>query len=116
MRQGVAMFGLVVRFDLEEGSAEGFDQLVGETAPLIRSQEPGTLIYACHAVQGEPSTRIFYELYRDREAFEELERQPHVKRFLAEREQYFAGPPRVEWLSFQGGKGVPAAAAAASRS
>ncbi len=62
--------------------------------------------------RGEPSARIVYKLYRDREAFEEHERQPHIKRFLAEREQYFAGPPRVEWLSLQGGKGVPAPAEA----
>ena len=100
------MFGLVVRFDLEAGGAVGFDQLVEETAPLIRAQEPGTLIYACHTVEGEPNARIFYELYRERAAFEEHERQAHVMRFLAERERYFAGPPRVEWLTFQDGKGV----------
>jgi len=68
------MFGLVVRFDLYENGTEGFDQLAEETAPLIRSQEPGTLIYTCHEVEGEANARIFYELYRDREAFEEHER------------------------------------------
>ena len=39
------MFALVVRFDLhDEEAARGFDALVAETTPLIRSQEPETLV------------------------------------------------------------------------
>lgn len=105
------MFGLVVRFALKAGAGEGFDRLVGETAPLIQSAEPGTLIYTCHEVDGDPDARIFYELYQDRDAFDEHERQEHVRRFLAEREQYLDGT-RVEFLSLQLGKGVPASARA----
>jgi hypothetical protein len=37
-------------------------------------------------------------VYRDRYAFDEHERQPHVRRFLNEREQYLAGP--LEWSSW----------------
>jgi quinol monooxygenase YgiN len=33
---------------------------------------------------------VFYELYRDRQAFEAHERQEHVRRFLKGREQYLA--------------------------
>ena len=101
------MFALVVRFDLRPGMAEEFDKLVAETAPLIASSEPGTLVYATHQVDGEPDVRVFYELYRDHDAFEEHERQDHVRRFLTERETYLAGPPRVEFLDFLGGKGIP---------
>jgi quinol monooxygenase YgiN len=100
------MFGLVVRFDLKEGAAAAFDGLVKRTTSLIQSEEPGTLIYTCHEVEGAPTARLFYELYRDREAFEQHERQDHIRRFLAEREQYLAGV-RVEFLDLQRGKGVP---------
>lgn len=97
----------MVRFDLAPGTARDFDQLTGETVELVRSREPGTLIYACHEVGEEPSSRVFYELYRDEAAFEEHERQEHVRRFLRYREQYLAGPPRIEFLSLRTAKGVP---------
>jgi quinol monooxygenase YgiN len=92
------MFALVVRFDLQPGTVAAFDELVDETLGLIRAREPGTVIYACHEVEGAPESRIFYELYESRTAFDEHEAGEHVKRFLGEREQYLSGPPRVEFL------------------
>lgn len=83
-------FGLVVRFHLKPGAAEGFDQLVAETVPEIAKNEPGTLTYTVHGVEGEPNQRIFYELYADRAAFDAHEEQPHTKRFLAARGEYLA--------------------------
>jgi quinol monooxygenase YgiN len=100
------VFALVVRFDLRPGAAEDFDRLVAETVPLIREREPGTLIYAVHQVEGEPGVRVFYELYRDRSAFGEHERQPHVVRFLQKRERHLSGV-RVEFLTPPSGKGLP---------
>ncbi|OHV44908.1 antibiotic biosynthesis monooxygenase [Pseudofrankia sp. BMG5.36] len=100
------MFGLVVRFALRPGAAEGFDRLVAETLPQIVALEPGTQVYATHAVEEDPDARIFYELYRSREAFDEHERQEHVMRFLAAREEFLAAPPRVEFLSLIDDKGV----------
>lgn len=67
-------------------AAAEFDALVAETLAGIRASEPGTLIYVNHVVDGEPDQRIVYELYRDREAFDEHERQPHTRKFLAGRE------------------------------
>lgn len=82
-------FGLVVRFTArDEAAARAFDELAAETLDGIRTQEPGTLVYATHAVADEPTVRVFYELYADREAFDCHEGQPHVRRFLAERAQY----------------------------
>ena len=100
------MFGLTVRFTCkDEVSATAFDRLVTETAPGIRQHEPGTLVYAVHTVQGQPLQRIFYELYRDRAAFEAHEAQPHTRRFLAERDKYLASTD-VDWLTLQAGKGT----------
>lgn len=100
------MFALVVRFDLkDEDAAASFDRLAAETLLGIEAQEPGTLVYATHRVEGEPLARVFYEFYRDRAAFEEHERQPHTLRFLAEREQYLSDV-RVEFLEPVGAKGV----------
>lgn len=100
------MFGLTVRFDLVPGRGKDFDRLVETTLEGIRSDEPGTLLYLCHRVEGMPDARVFYELYRDHAAFEEHENKPHVKRFLNERTQFLARSPRVDRLSSLAGKGM----------
>jgi quinol monooxygenase YgiN len=99
------MFALVVRFYLrDEEAAKSFDKLVEETAGKIQD-EAGTLIYAIHKVKDAPLSRIFYELYESREAFDAHEQQEHTKRFLNERNQYLTGT-RVEFLEPPTGKGV----------
>lgn len=100
------MFGLVVRFSLREDQVEAFDALVQETLTEVRQKEPGTLVYACHGIDGDPNARMFYELYRDRDAFDEHEQQDHVRRFLAQRQQHLAAEPRVEFLELRDAKGV----------
>jgi quinol monooxygenase YgiN len=100
------MFGLTVRFTCrDDDSVLRFDELVARTLPQIRQLEPGTLIYAVHAVDGHPRQRMFYELYQDRAAFEAHEQQLHIRRFLAEREQYLAGLD-VDFLTLQAAKGL----------
>jgi len=100
------MFGLSVRFTCKDTeSAKGFDALVAETVPQIKQHEPGTLVYAVHAVEGKPLERIFYELYRDRAAFDAHEGQPHTRRMLAERERFLSSV-EVDFLTLQVGKGT----------
>jgi quinol monooxygenase YgiN len=101
------VFGLVVRFNLKAGTGRQFDALTRDVVAVIREAEPGTLIYACHAVEGDADARIFYEVYRDRAAFEDHEGAEHVTRFHQEKAQYLAGDPRVEFLSLHVSKGVP---------
>jgi len=106
-RKEVLMFALVVRFDLADADkAAEFDILVAETVDAIRIQEPGTLVYATHTIDGEPLARVFYEVYRDRAAFDEHERQPHTVRFLSARKEYISDA-RVEFLTPAAVKGLP---------
>ncbi|MFF7530686.1 putative quinol monooxygenase [Streptomyces bobili] len=99
----MANFGLFVRFTLREGMAEAFDALVKETEAGIQAREPGTLVYACHTVEGAPNERVFFEIYADRAAFDEHERQPHTLRFLSERTLYVE-KTEVDWLQTYAGK------------
>ena len=100
------MFGLCVRFTCkDETSAKAYDRLVAETIEAIKVNEPGTLVYASHLVDGQPLQRIFYELYRDEDAFHAHEAAPHTRRYLKEREQYLAGT-EVDRLTLQVGKGT----------
>lgn len=100
------MFGLCVRFTCkDEASAEAYDRLVAETVEAIRANEPGTLVYASHLVDGQPLQRIFYELYRDEAAIEAHEVAPHTRHYLAERDRYLAST-QVDRLTLQTGKGT----------
>lgn len=93
------MFALVVRFDLPDASAaRAFDELTAAAVPLIRAHEPGTLVYEPYAIEGEPLARLFYEVYRDRDAHAEHERQPHTAAFLTA-VRALVSQTRVEHLS-----------------
>ncbi|WP_223775681.1 antibiotic biosynthesis monooxygenase [Streptomyces sp. 135] len=97
-------YGLFVRFALrDEKAAAEFDELCARTLEGIRAREPQTLTYVIHTPEGEPLVRVFYELYADRAAFDAHEAQPHIKHFLAEREQYLAGV-EVTFLDVIAGK------------
>lgn len=103
MTQTPAPFALVVRFTVRPGAENSFDELVTQTTAAIREREPGTLVYACHHVAGAPRQRIFYELYRDRAAFDAHEEQPHVKHFLTAREELLEFT-EVDFMTLTDGK------------
>jgi quinol monooxygenase YgiN len=94
---------LVVRFTVRAGSEAAFDELVAATTAGIRASEPGTLVYACHRVEGAPRERIFYELYCSQGAFEVHEARPHTRHFLAAREALLESTV-VDFLSLADGK------------
>lgn len=81
-------FALVVRFTLNEGHEQAFDELMTHTVGEIRRHEPGTLASVVHHVEGEPRTRIFYELCADLAAFEHHETAPRILHFAAERARH----------------------------
>lgn len=114
MAENETRFALVVRFTVRPGAEADFDDLIAQTTAQIRAHEPGTLVYACHRVDGQPRQRIFYELYRDRAAFDAHEHQEHVRHFLAAREKLLESTV-VDWLTLADGKTPAADQAAVSR-
>jgi quinol monooxygenase YgiN len=105
-----AMFGLCVRVTCkDQDSAEAYDWLVAEAAEAIKADEPGTLVYAAHRVAGQPLLRIFYELYRDKEAFAAHWAAPRTRRYLAKRDAYLASTEAagLAWHGAEGPWGEP---------
>jgi quinol monooxygenase YgiN len=78
-------YGRILIFTLLEDRAADFDRLAEQTAEEVSTGEPETLVYVIHLVPNAPLQRIFYEIYRDRAAFESHENQPYMQRFVAER-------------------------------
>lgn len=54
-----------------------------------------------------PGLRIFLEVYRDQDALQAHETQPHVRAFLAARSAHLAEPIEVERLQVAGLASVP---------
>ena len=75
----------VKRITLLEDRVADFDRLAEQTAEEVRIREPDTLVYVIHLVPNAPMQRIFYEIYRNRDAFDSHENQPYMKRFVADR-------------------------------
>lgn len=93
---GPDAYGLIAIFTLVEGAGGAFDRLTERTVHEVRDKEPGTLVYSYHTVANMPQQRIFYELYRDRQAYEQHLRQPHVQAFQVERRPYVLATNVIE--------------------
>jgi quinol monooxygenase YgiN len=78
-------YGRILIFTLLDDRVADFDRLAEQTAEHVRTREPDTLVYVIHLVPNAPLQRIFYEIYRDRAAFDSHENQPYMKRFVADR-------------------------------
>jgi quinol monooxygenase YgiN len=78
-------YGRILIFTLLDDRVADFDRLAEQAAEEVRTGEPDTLVYVIHLVPNAPLQRIFYEIYRDRAAFESHESQPYMQRFVAER-------------------------------
>jgi quinol monooxygenase YgiN len=78
-------YGRIQIFTLLDDRAADFDRLAEEAAELVSAGEPDTLVYVIHLVPNAPLQRIFYEVYRDRAAFDAHESQPYMQRFVAGR-------------------------------
>jgi quinol monooxygenase YgiN len=76
--------GQITVYTLLDGREEAFDRQAEELVQAARTGEPDTLIFTCHEVVNAPTQRIFYQLFRDPAAFAAHQRQPYLRRFLAE--------------------------------
>jgi quinol monooxygenase YgiN len=89
-------YGRILIFTLLEERAADFDRLAEQAAEEVRTGEPDTLVYVIHLVPNAPLQRIFYEIYRDRAAFDSHESQPYMQRFVAERRSYVLATNVIE--------------------
>jgi quinol monooxygenase YgiN len=78
-------YGRLSIFTLLDDRAAEFDEVAERAAEAVRAMEPDTLVYVLHVVPKAPMQRIIYEIYRNRGAFEAHERQPHIRKFVADR-------------------------------
>jgi quinol monooxygenase YgiN len=100
------IYGMLTVFTLMDGMGPAFDRLAEQTVEAVRRGEPDTLVYACHAVKSAPLQRIVYEIYRDEVAYRDHQRQPHIERFVNERQAMVLATNVIE-LDVNAAKVVP---------
>jgi len=107
-------YGRILIFTLLEDRVADFDRLAEQAAEQVRTAEPDTLVHVIHLVPNAPLQRIFYEVYRDRAAFERHENQPAMKRLAADRRACVLATNVIElWLKYAKVAPLPAPAAPA---
>ena len=89
-------YGRLQIFTLLDDKAADFDRLAEQTAEEVRIGEPDTLVYVIHLVPNAPMQRIFYEIYRNRAAFDSHENKSYTKRFVSERRGYVLATNIIE--------------------
>ena len=85
VRPAAPPYGLIAIYTLLEDRVADFDRIADQTAEEVRTHEPDTLVYVIHTVPKAPMQRIFYEIYRDRAAYDRHEQQAYIKRFATAR-------------------------------
>jgi quinol monooxygenase YgiN len=90
------LFGQIAIYTLLEDSVDAFDGLTEAVVEQVRTREPATLVYIVHAVPSAPMQRILYEVYQDREAWEDHRRQPYIAKFEVDRRPYVLATNVIE--------------------
>ena len=88
--------GLIAIYTLLEDRVADFDRVADQAAEEVRTHEPDTLVYVIHTVPKAPMQRIFYEIYRDRAAYDRHEQQAYIKRFVTARRPYVLATNVIE--------------------
>lgn len=90
------MPSVIATIKVKEDKVEEAKQLFAKLAANVLKDEPGTLAYIPHQRSDEPTTFIFYEKYRDPEAFKT--HGANLAKVGKEFAGVMAGPPEVLML------------------
>lgn len=92
------MITVIARFKIKpEKEQEALAQLESLTQS-VEANEPGVEAYLCHRSKDDPAEIVFFEVYKDKEAFGAHQATPHMDQM----KQVFAGlfnpPVKIERL------------------
>ena len=69
---------IIARFKVKEGKEAEAEKKLGEMVAAVKANEPGALVYILHKNQEDPSEFIFFEVYKDDEAFASHAKTDHM--------------------------------------
>jgi quinol monooxygenase YgiN len=77
---------VVAKIRAAKGKGDALAVLLAEQAAVVRKEEPGCLAYRPHRSNSDPDLFLFYEQYRDDEAFKAHRNAPHLAGYRERRE------------------------------
>ncbi len=90
----------------DNAAAAEFDELTAKMFQQVSDHEPCTLVFASHRVEGQPLTRVFYEVYCDQAGANLHARGEPLREVLARQNSLVAGV-QIEQLALDQAKGLP---------
>jgi quinol monooxygenase YgiN len=76
---------VVAKIRAAKGSADALAVLLAEQAAVVRSKEPGCLVYRMHRSTKDPELFLVYEMYEDDAAFDLHRNAPHLAEYRERR-------------------------------
>ena len=89
----------------DNAAAAEFDKLTAKVFRHVSDHEPSTLVFASHGVEGQPLTRVFYEIYRDQAGANIHARAEPLRELLAKQKLLVAGA-QIAQLTLDQAKGL----------
>jgi quinol monooxygenase YgiN len=88
---------LVARFRAKAGKEEEVGNILVSLVEPTRAEE-GCVFYYLHQVKEEKGHFLFYECFRNEEAFNIHVETPYIKGFLDRKDELLAEPPDITFL------------------
>jgi quinol monooxygenase YgiN len=77
------MVSVIFRVKMKPGKEEEALAQFRQMVESVQANEPGTLMYAFHRLQGDPAEIVFWEAYADDAAFKAHAATPHMAEMRA---------------------------------
>jgi quinol monooxygenase YgiN len=90
---------LLAKLKVQPGKDAEFEAAAKEMIATVRTAEPGTLAYILHKNTKDPTEFIYYEVYKDQEAFEAHGKTDHMRAFGGKIGAILAGRPELTFIS-----------------
>jgi quinol monooxygenase YgiN len=89
---------VVARIKAKQGSEQQIEQAARAMVAKVRG-EAGTETYVLHRSAQDPTVFLFYESYKDQDAFAAHGNSPHMAEFLKALRGNLDGHPQIDTLS-----------------
>ncbi len=86
---------VVAKIKAKSGQEDDMEKAMKEIIPEVEKEE-GTLMYALHRAQNDPTVFLFYEKYKDVEALAFHSSTPHFKDLFGKIAPFLDGKPEID--------------------
>ena len=86
---------VVAKLKAKKGQEKEMETILSDMVAKVESEE-GTLLYTLHRSQSDPCTFMFYEKYKDSDAFQTHSATPHFKAMFSALQALVDGQAEIE--------------------